>query len=276
MLPMGHDHANMADQTEGPFLERVKKRGWCARPLGARRRGGGTRTSRTNSRATRASRETGAHAWGRGSAGEPEHPSHPWTGGNGTDGAEHAVVVIAVVRAFPLPENHELVQPGALGGHRAAGCRLRSGCRGRTDGRRHLAGPARAWAGTHCRGPTVRTARSQHHRRVLVVLPVVEAAVTGMLAEDIAGEEDDRHDEHGSGGNGYPRRGFEHLGGLVRRWCWGFRCFTHVSHDALANSNATMRPLCSSCERAGWVSARDTTMAASRCQSTRATGLTRA
>lgn len=105
MLPMGHDHANMADQTEGPFLERVKKRGWCARPLGARRRGGGTRTSRTNSRATRASRETGAHAWGRGSAGEPEHPSHPWTGGNGTDGAEHAVVVIAVVRAFPLPEN---------------------------------------------------------------------------------------------------------------------------------------------------------------------------
>ncbi|COZ21542.1 Uncharacterised protein [Mycobacterium tuberculosis] len=122
----------------------------------------------------------------------------------------------------------------------------------------------------------MRTARSQHHRRVLVVLPVVEAAVTGMLAEDIAGEEDDRHDEHGSGGNGYPRRGFEHLGGLVRRWCWGFRCFTHVSHDALANSNATMRPLCSSCERAGWVSARDTTMAASRCQSTRATGLTRA
>lgn len=179
-------------------------------------------------------------------------------------------------KGLRLQTCHELVQPGALGGHRAAGCRLRSGCRGRTDGRRHLAGPARAWAGTHCRGPTVRTARSQHHRRVLVVLPVVEAAVTSMLAEDIAGEEDDRHDEHGSGGNGYPRRGFEHLGGLVRRWCWGFRCFTHVSHDALANSNATMRPLCSSCERAGWVSARDTTMAASRCQSTRATGLTRA
>lgn len=118
-------------------------------------------------------------------------------------------------KGLRLQTCHELVQPGALGGHRAAGCRLRSGCRGRTDGRRHLAGPARAWAGTHCRGPTVRTARSQHHRRVLVVLPVVEAAVTGMLAEDIAGEEDDRHDEHGSGGNGYPRRGFEHLGGLV-------------------------------------------------------------
>lgn len=82
---------------------------------------------------------------------------------------------------------------------------------------------------------------------------MVEVVVIGMFVEDIVGEEDDCYDEYGFGGNGYLCCGFEYFGGLVRWWCWGFRCFIYVLYDVLVNSNVIMCFLCSSCECVGWV-----------------------
>ena len=102
---------------------------------------------------------------------------------------------------------------------------------------------------------TTGTARSaeavrMHHHRVVLV--VVEAAVmTGAPAEDEAGEEDDRDDEHDPGDDRDPGRELEDPGGpvyhlgrsVVRRCCgssphcWGFRCFTHETHDAWVNNS---------------------------------------
>lgn len=89
-----------------------------------------------------------------------------------------------------------------------------------------------------------------HHHRVVLV--VVEATVTSVPAEREAGEEDDRDDEHDPGDDGNPRRELEDPGGPVwrcvcrrRRRCscgmcprsWGFRCFTHETHDAWVNNS---------------------------------------
>ena len=56
------------------------------------------------------------------------------------------------------------------------------------------------------------------HHRVLLVVTVVEAAVVaGMPSEAVAGEENDRNNEHNAGDDGDPGRDLEDLGGLVRR-----------------------------------------------------------
>jgi hypothetical protein len=90
------------------------------------------------------------------------------------------------------------------------------------------------------------------HHRVVLVVTVMEAAMTGMLAESEAGEEDDRDDKHDPGDDGNPCRELEDLGGPVYHlgWgrrrrcccgrcphCWGFRCFTHETHDAWVNNS---------------------------------------
>ena len=54
-----------------------------------------------------------------------------------------------------------------------------------------------------------------HHHRVLLV--VVAAMVTGVLAEREAGEENDRDDEHDPGDDGDPRRELEDPVGLTWR-----------------------------------------------------------
>jgi len=138
---------------------------------------------------------------------------------------------------------------------------LRRGCVGRQDRRRDLTGSR--GAGGHgrrstrrdCPGSTTWTTRTtvarMPHHRVLHVVTVVEAAVTRMLPEDIAGEEDDRDDEHDPGDDRDPGRELEdpggpvyHLGWRRRRrccgsspHCWGFRCFTHETHDAWVNNS---------------------------------------
>jgi hypothetical protein len=92
-----------------------------------------------------------------------------------------------------------------------------------------------------------------HESRVVLVV-VMAAVVPSGFAEPEAGEEDDRDDEHDPGDDGNPRRELEDLGGLVdvwrwgcrlgrRRSCgrsprsWGFRCFTHETHDAGVNNS---------------------------------------
>jgi hypothetical protein len=54
-----------------------------------------------------------------------------------------------------------------------------------------------------------------HHRVVLVT--VVEAAMTRMLPEEVAGEEDDREDEHDPGDDRDPGCELEDPGGLEWR-----------------------------------------------------------
>ncbi len=92
---------------------------------------------------------------------------------------------------------------------------------------RCLAGPGEVTAGTHLRrsgsrstagaSRAARTARTawMHHHRVLLV--VVAAMVTGVLAEREAGEENDRDDEHDPGDDGDPRRELEDPVGLTWR-----------------------------------------------------------
>jgi hypothetical protein len=86
-----------------------------------------------------------------------------------------------------------------------------------------------------------------HHHRVVHVVTVMEAAsMTRVLTKSEAGEEDDRDNEHDPGDDGNPCRELEDPGGPVyylgrrqRFWgccgcsphCWGFRCFTHETHD---------------------------------------------
>jgi len=55
-----------------------------------------------------------------------------------------------------------------------------------------------------------------HHRMMLGV--VVEAAVTGMPSEAVAGEENDRDDEHDPGDDGNPGGELEDPGCPVWRW----------------------------------------------------------
>lgn len=135
----------------------------------------------------------------------------------------------------------------------------------RSDGRRNLAGPrsARRHGRRSTRllvraGPsrTARAARAaesvrMHHRVWLVVVAVV-AMVPAGLTEHEAGEEDDRDDEHGPGGDGNVGRCLEDPRGpvdddrLCRRRCGcgrgphsgGFRCFTHETNDARVNSGS--------------------------------------
>ncbi len=137
-------------------------------------------------------------------------------------------------------------------------------CHGRIDRQRNLSGTAGAGARTHRRRRTLRDCRwsaaaratvavRMHHHRVVHVVTVMEAAaMTRMLTESEAGEEDDRDDEYDPGDDGNPRRELEDPGGPVdhlgrrRRWwcccscslhCWGFRCFTHETHDAWVNNS---------------------------------------
>jgi hypothetical protein len=56
-----------------------------------------------------------------------------------------------------------------------------------------------------------------HHHRVVLVVAVMEAAVTGMPSESEAGEENDRDDEHNPGDDRNPGRELEDLGCLVWR-----------------------------------------------------------
>ncbi len=86
-----------------------------------------------------------------------------------------------------------------------------------------------------------------HEHSVVLVVTVVEtAAMTGVLTQSEAGEEDDRDNEHDPGDDGNPCRELEdpgvsvyHLDRGRRGWCccscslhcWGFRCFTHETHD---------------------------------------------
>ena len=138
-------------------------------------------------------------------------------------------------------------------------------CHGRIDRRRNLSGATGAGARTHGRRRTLRDCRRSattratraavagrmHEHGVVLVVTVMEtAAMTGMLAEPEAGEEDDRDDEDDPGDDGNPRRELEDPGGPVYHldWrrrrrcccscslhCWGFRCFTHETHDARVN-----------------------------------------
>jgi hypothetical protein len=138
-------------------------------------------------------------------------------------------------------------------------CRVR-----RQDRRRDLTGSRRARSRGRrctrrdCPGCTPGTAtgttgtteavRVPHHRVVLVAV----VAVTRMLPEGIAGEEDDRDDEHDPGDDRDPGRELKDPGGPVyhlgcrrrRGQCcgtsphsWGFRCFTHETHDAAVNNS---------------------------------------
>jgi hypothetical protein len=169
-------------------------------------------------------------------------------------------------RVLLLPgEHYDCWGPARYGG--------RQGGRGAEERRRHLLG---AGAGTHrggsrrrgCRRSatgatgstgaaettgatrTTRAAESvrMHHR---VMLVVVSAVVTGVLAKDEAGEEDDRDDEDDPGDDRDPGRDLEDPGGPVwrclcfdrrRRSCGrgphsgGVRCFTHETHDAGVNN----------------------------------------
>ncbi len=92
-----------------------------------------------------------------------------------------------------------------------------------------------------------------HHHRVMHVVTVMVTA-TGMLAESEAGEEDDRDDKHDPGDDGNPCRELkdpgspvyvDDLGGRQRGrfccgyspHCWGFRCFTHETHDPRVNNS---------------------------------------
>jgi hypothetical protein len=89
-----------------------------------------------------------------------------------------------------------------------------------------------------------------HHHRVVLV--VVAAVMTGAMAEDEAGEEDDGDDEHDPGDGRDPGREFEDHRGPVWRCLtrhrrrrsggrcphsWGFRCFTHETHDPWVNNS---------------------------------------
>ena len=91
--------------------------------------------------------------------------------------------------------------------------------------------------------------RVPHHR---VVLVTVMMAVTRMLAEGVAAEEDDRDDEDDPGDDRDPGRELEDPRGPVYHldrsvgWrrsggscphSWGFRCFTHETHDAGVNNS---------------------------------------
>ena len=146
----------------------------------------------------------------------------------------------------------------------STGWRLRRGRVRRRDRRRDLTGSrgarrrGRRCTRRDCPGCTRRTTgttwatesvRVPHHRVVLVA--VVEAAVTRMLPEGVAGEEDDRDDEYDPGDDRDPGRELKDPGGPVyhlgwrrrrRRCCgssphsWGFRCFTHETHDAWVNN----------------------------------------
>ncbi len=97
-------------------------------------------------------------------------------------------------------------------------------------------------------------ARMHHHRVVHVVTVMVTTTMTGVLTKSEAGKEDDRDDEHDPGDDGNPCRELEdpggpvyvdHLGGRRRRrfccgcspHCWGFRCFTHETHDPRPNNS---------------------------------------
>ena len=108
-------------------------------------------------------------------------------------------------------------------------------------------------APTRATGAT-RAVRMHHHPVVVVMM--VEATVTGVPAESEASEENDRDDEDDPRDDGNPRREQEDLGGLVDVWrwvsgrryrccCgrgphgWGFRCFTHETHDARVNSSCS-------------------------------------
>jgi len=140
---------------------------------------------------------------------------------------------------------------------------LRRGRPGRNDRRRDLTGSAGARG--HRRSSTRRGCRRStrstwttrveprvHHHRVVLVVTVVEAAVTRMSSEAVASEENDRDDEHDPGDDGDPGRELKDPGGPVwrclcwrwrRRSCgrgphgWGFRCFTHETHDAWVNNS---------------------------------------
>ena len=79
-----------------------------------------------------------------------------------------------------------------------------------------------------------------------VVVPPVVMAVMAQVGDFEAGEEDGRDDEQDSGDDHYPRREpvepirFNGLcrmrGGNRGRPGWGFRCFTHETHDAWVNN----------------------------------------
>lgn len=90
-----------------------------------------------------------------------------------------------------------------------------------------------------------------HGRRVVLVVVVM----TAMVSERHSGKEDDGDDEDEPRDDGNPGRGEEDLGGLVDVWrrfsgrrrgsggrgprSWGFRCFTHETHDARDNSSCS-------------------------------------
>lgn len=95
---------------------------------------------------------------------------------------------------------------------------------------------------------TTESVRVAHHRVVLVTV----VAVTRMLPEGIAGEEDDRDDEHDPGDDRDPGRELKDPRGPVYHLGWqrrrrrscgcsphsgGFRCFTHETHDAGVNNS---------------------------------------
>jgi hypothetical protein len=89
---------------------------------------------------------------------------------------------------------------------------------------RCLAGPGEVTAGTHLRRSASRSAAWasraartpwMHHHRVMLV--VVAAMVTGVLAEREAGEENHRDDKHDPGDDGNPRRELEDPMGLTWR-----------------------------------------------------------
>jgi hypothetical protein len=88
-----------------------------------------------------------------------------------------------------------------------------------------------------------------HERRVVFVVVVM----TAVVSQRRSGKEDDGDDEDEARDDGNPGRGEEDLGGLVDVWrrfsgrrrgsggrgprSWGFRCFTHETHDAGVNNS---------------------------------------
>lgn len=154
------------------------------------------------------------------------------------------------------------VERRAVGGGRSAtGCGRRRD--GRADRRRNLGGSAGSGARADLLGPTVGgESRAVHHRRVVLVVPVVSTGMPGGQAQPEPGEEDDRDDEHDPGNDGHPRRGLEDLGCPVfnplggRWWCYcggspcsgGVRNFAHATNDRGRTVVTAMRWLCTSCE----------------------------
>jgi hypothetical protein len=84
-----------------------------------------------------------------------------------------------------------------------------------------------------------------------VLVVTVVTAVACVPSEAVAGEENDRDNEHDPGDDGDPRRTQKDSGGSAEGFfCdWsrcgcgsrphggGFRCFTHETHDAWVNSS---------------------------------------